>query len=232
MDTGSPDWGQQESFERRQWLEEYEADETHGDKQMSLIAKYVENTEFELAPEGAIVGRCYKVIDLGTHEDEKWQKTSHLVQISWELPGKLMRDGRPFSVSKRYTLSVHEKSRLRQDLESWYGRKFDEGQLKKAGGFDLKKLIGKAGLLNIMHSEDMKFANVASITPLPDGLQCPPAVNPPFVFDVDADWDGPKREQLSPKQREFIALCRELNPVTPESTGKRLIDDDSDIPFN
>jgi hypothetical protein len=43
-------------------------------------------------------------------------------------------------ISKEFTLSMHEKSTLRQFLESWRGKAFTE---KEALSFDVTALIGK-----------------------------------------------------------------------------------------
>ena len=40
-----------------------------------------------------------------------------------------MPDGKPFLVRRRYTASLHEKSALRKDLESWRGRAFTNVEL-------------------------------------------------------------------------------------------------------
>ena len=68
--------------------------------------------DFELAPVGVHPARCYRVIDLGTQTTE-WQgqtKKAHKVMLTWELLGdERMADGRPFSISKRFTASTHEK---------------------------------------------------------------------------------------------------------------------------
>ena len=39
------------------------------------------------------------------------------------FPTEQMSDGRPFTISKRYTWSTHEKATLRKDLEAWRGVK-------------------------------------------------------------------------------------------------------------
>lgn len=230
MDTGSgPDWGQQMAYEARAWAEEYEASterQTTQTKGRKMGLRTQETKEFELCPAGSFVGRLFRVVDLGTHRDDKWQKLSHLVQFAWELPGKKMADGRPYLVQKRYTLSHHEKSRLRIDLESWYAKKFNTAQLNKAGGFDLAKLVGRPALLTIAHSDDGKFANVVGISPLPEGVECPPAINPTFVFEIE-QWGQPSAMAgLSDKQREFIGQAEELNKRQQREPGADEIESD------
>lgn len=86
--------------------------------------------DFEKAPEGMHVARCVRLIDCGTHLDEKWGKKKRIGWVFFELPNAMMKpnkDGKelPFMVGKRYTLSHNEKALLRQDLESWYGKTFN-----------------------------------------------------------------------------------------------------------
>lgn len=184
--------------------------------------------DFELAPEGTQVGRCYQIIDLGTHIDKKFGKPKHQVRLGFELPLQLMKDGKPFMVSKMYTLSHGDKSNLRADLESWYGKKFNTAALDEAGGFDLEKVMSRTCLLTIVHSEDGKYANIKTISPLLEGLECPPQVNPSFIFTLEEPDKG--FAQLSDGMRKFILDCEELKNggnVKKEEAP----DLDDDIPF-
>ena len=101
--------------------------------------------------------------------------------VSWELlDGTKMADGRPFSVSQFYTVSLHEKSKLRADLEAWRGRKFTATELD---GFDLGTVIGAYCMIQVVHDETGKYANVQTIMAYKG--EKPPAVNPNVVFDID-----------------------------------------------
>ena len=117
---------------------------------MALTAKSSGGGDFDIAPAGNHVAICYGVVDLGEHEQEWQGKVSlkHRVRISWELCDELMSDGRPFSISKEYTLSLNEKATLRHDLESWRGRPFTDAEL---AGFDIFVLLGKPCMVNVVH---------------------------------------------------------------------------------
>lgn len=195
--------------------------------------------DFKLAPEGMHVARCFKIIDCGTHLDEKFQKQKRIGWLFWELPVALMEADdkgvqKPFIIGKRYNLSHNEKSILRLDLENWYGKRFNTVDLDKSGGFDLEKVIGRPALLNVVHSEDGKYANIASVNPLAQGMACPNAVNPPFVFSLD-DVDSDKFAQLSEKMQSFIKECRELSNKPNVRTANVSADEhpafSDDIPF-
>lgn len=163
---------------------------------MTLLATAGDSKEFELCPPGNHVARCYSVVDLG-YQDTEWQgvhKSVRKVRISWELPNELMDDGRPFSVSANYTLSLGEKANLRRDLQSWRGRAFTEEELR---GFDIESVAGVPAMVNVVHNtgrDGRTYANVGSISPLPKGLECPPAVNDVLVFSTDdfnpEEWDS------------------------------------------
>ena len=191
--------------------------------------------DFEKAPEGMHVARCYKIIDCGTHINPTFGKKQRLAWIMFELPKALMTKGeyagKPFSIGKRYGLSHNEKATLRSDLESWYGKRFDTAKLDAAGGFDLEKLIGRPAMLNIVHSEDGKYTNIKAINPLPEGYECPSAVNAPFVFSL-SDFDPAAFGQLSERMQEFVSASDEYRAMTNPEPKKGHFDDmTDDIPF-
>jgi hypothetical protein len=191
---------------------------------------------FEKAPEGMHVARCYKIIDCGTHINPTFGKKQRLAWVFFELPKALMTKGdfagKPFTIGKRYGLSHNEKSMLRADLESWYGKRFDTAALDKAGGFDLEKVLGRPAMVNIIHSEDGKYANIKAINPLPEGFTCPDPVNEPFVFSL-AEFDRAKFDKLSEKMQEFVSSSDEYQAMSkPEAKPAGHFDDmKDDIPF-
>jgi hypothetical protein len=106
---------------------------------------------------GIYQGTCYSIVDMGTTDQEykgvKNKKTR--VHLSFEITHALdpennpitMEDGRPFGVFKTYTASLFEAARLRQDLESWRGKRFTEQELK---GFDISNLIGCTARIEVV----------------------------------------------------------------------------------
>lgn len=165
---------------------------------------------FELPAAGNHVARCYQVIDLGLQQTQHngEQRTSPKVRIVWELPELLMEDGRPFTIAATYTLSLHEMSNLRRDLDSWRGRPFSPEELAQ---FDLFTIIGAAALVNVIHNQvgDKTYANVGSITPLPKSMECPPAVNPTVQFSLD-EYDEKVFQSLPDWLRNKINIPTEV----------------------
>lgn len=197
------------------------------------------SAEFEPPPAGAYVAACYRVIDLGT-QDSNYQgkpKKSHMIMIGWELVDELMNDGRPFTISKRYTLSSHKKSRLRGDLESWRGKAFEDSEF---GTFDIGKLIGAGCMLNIVHEEkgENLYANVATIMRLPKGTKSPEPKNDRFYFSLN-DFNQYDFDKLTDRLKEVITKAPEYKKAigeyvdeTPPPNGDGCgVDLNDEIPF-
>ena len=172
--------------------------------------------EFKIAPAGNHMARLYSVIDLG-HQATEWAgetKIMHKVVLTWELHGDddagqplQTDDKKPLIVSKRYTVSLGDQARLRQDLESWSNKKMSPEDRKN---FDLKALLGKFCMVNITHSEDGKYANISGISPVPSALRNvqPEGVNPINHFWL-AEFDQAKYDALPKYYKEKIAESSE-----------------------
>lgn len=156
------------------------------------------NGNFKRVPPGAYIGRCYSLIDLGTQltSGQFGEKLQHKIRIGWELFGEdengapltVDVDGKtmPMTVSKSYTVSLHEKAGLRKDLAAWRGKDFTDEEAK---GFDVQKLLGAYCMVNVTSSESngKTYSNVAGLTPLPGALKNakPAPVHEHVVFDLD-----------------------------------------------
>lgn len=138
-----------------------------------IIASEGEKKEFVKISAGTVQACCYDVWDIGLQEVKSPEgiKIQHKVIIGWEV-NELMTEGKHqgkrMVISRRYTLSLHEKATLRKDLEAWRGKAFTPEELK---GFDIEKLIAVNCMLSIVHSEDGKYANVGSVSKLMKGLE-------------------------------------------------------------
>lgn len=237
-DDGGQGWHHQEQLLQQQLFEDKQSRlillNCKRKSEMSLIAKDTggERT-FELAPAGAYAARCFRVIDLGTQTFSVMGETkmAHQCLITWEL-SKQMADGRPYTINEKYTVSLHEKAKLRQVLESWRGRKFSEAERK---GFDLKNILGKVCFINIVHTErgDKEFANVASVMPVPDGMTSPPATNEQLYFSIN-DWDEALFQKIPKYYQDMIKKSPEfqqIDAVGSKPGSSSIPADDDDIPF-
>jgi hypothetical protein len=189
------------------------------------------------APAGAHVARCYRIVDLGTQETtfKGDTKLSHQIMISWELPGSPMDDGKPFTISQRFTASLSEKAKLRAVLESWRGRKFTPTEL---AGFDLQNILGKPCMINIVHVDkaDRTYANIASVMQVPGGMVVPPQVNDSVFFSLES-FDADVFSSLSDSTQETIKKAPEYMDAVKGKSAQVATSDggidtlDDDIPF-
>jgi len=180
------------------------------------------SSSFESAPSGVHPARLYRIVDMGTQTSEYQGQTKHQrkLSLSFELLGdERMADSKPFTISRRFTASLSDKAALLAFIVQWRGKAFTDEDL--ARGFDLKRLLGQACLLNLTETErDGKhYTNIASISPLPKGMPRPDGVNDVQLFDLNVpDWDV--FEQLSERMREQIASSPEYQalPLTKATT--------------
>lgn len=197
---------------------------------MSTVARSDGGGEFTPAPAGTHGAICTKVIDLGTHYSDVWKKDEHKVMLSWELDSdEKMADGRPFIISQRYTLSLHEKARLRGHLEAWRGRAFTDEEL---AGFDLKNVLGKACMIGVNHKTDngKTFANIASVSALPKSMKAPVAAGKLIYFDIDVP-DLAELAEFSPKVKAMIEVAKEWKSKLPGGDTAQSATSDETIPF-
>lgn len=188
-----------------------------------------EGGNFEMTPAGTFVARCYRFIDLGSHE-QTYQGESkglkRLVMVGFELPTELMTTGeyagKPFTIHKRWTWSTHEKANMRKDLESWRGKKFNDSDFGP-GGFDVRNLLGVPCTLSIAHSEKdgSHYANITGIGPAMKGLPIPDQINPKVFLSLEPDlFDRELYEGLSDKLKATIADSPEYHKLfAPKTNG-------------
>lgn len=187
---------------------------------MSITAKK-SGGDFKKVEPGTYAARCYSMIEIGTITEEYLgqSKRMHKVMITWELPTELEvfheeKGEEPYAVSKTYTLSMHEKATLRRDLESWRGQGFTE---KEAEAFDITALMGKPCMLSIIHrpgkaDPSKTYVEIASISKMPKGLECPPQINPTRILSFD-NWDAELFDSLSDYLKEKIKSSEEYKQM-------------------
>lgn len=191
---------------------------------MSITATN-ENKPKELIPAGNYLARCYSMIHIGTIEEsfQNETKLQNKVRVTWELPTEQRvfsqeKGEQPFVISKEYTLSMHEKSNLRKDLESWRGKGFTESE---AENFDITKLLGIPCMLNIIHKSTTKgveYAIISSISSVPKGLTCPAQINDTFEFNYDDKFDLAVIAEMPDFIKEKIRSSKQFKFKTaPES---------------
>lgn len=216
---------------------------------MSFI---VEDTggNFERCPAGMHLGRCYRIVDLGTQKSEYMGQVKYLhkIMVGWEIHGTddagkpiKMKDGRPFAIFKNYTLSWSEKANLRLDLQSWRGKAFTQEEMRK---FDLKNVLGAWCMLNIIERAGQNgktYSNVDNVAPVPAMIKqngLPEAVNPNEIFNLQnpdmaifANFSDHLKAKIQ-SSPEWERLT-DFSPALAQSAKSvaHYDDGDSDIPF-
>lgn len=186
-----------------------------------MIVSETTSTAFTPCPAGTYLARCCRLIDLGTQETEFQgeHKSARKVSLSFEILDAETRrdDGSPFVITKRFTLSLHEKSSLRKDLASWRGRDFTPEELR---GFHMRNILDKDCLISVIQTTkgERTFANIASIMKPPKGTKAPEGTaNEPVLYwsmsEEQPDWSA--FAALHPKLVEQIQASPEFKRLTP-----------------
>jgi len=207
-----------------------------------MIEASSNSSDFKPVDAGTYVARCYSMVHIGTIEQEYMGeiKEQNKIRISWELPTELKvfkeeKGEQPQSVSKEFTLSMHEKANLRKSLESWRGKGFSEEEAKK---FDVTKLLGKPCMLSVIHKvskQGKTYAEISSVSTLPKGMTCPDQINPAFEFTF-TPYDHEKFLSLPDWLRDKIKLSKEYRMMNEPDHGETQADEpvvgyNQDLPF-
>ena len=183
------------------------------------LPKPTEGGDFTPAPAGTYTATCYRFIDLGTHVSEYngERKTRHEILLSWELADEMMQDGRPYTINKRYTWSMHEKATLRLQLEAWRGKKFESTDFEGDNAFNTKKLLGVPCTLTVTQEtkpDGKTVSKVAGVGKAMKGVQAPPLVNPLVYIALDREnFDAAAYGDLSDYFKELIASSPEYKAI-------------------
>lgn len=187
-------------------------------------------SNIEPVPEGLHDAICCGLYYVGTIYSEQFDRAHKKLVISWELPNcpplRRDKDGKtellPRVVSRRLTMSLHEKSLLRPLLEGWRGKKFTEVEL---ANFDVAKVLASPCQVQVLHEtgrEGQPYANVQNVLPAArDGKRV--GSLPPRFFSV-ANLDQPVLPgdlppwigKIVQQSREWEKLvAKEQNPTGP-----------------
>lgn len=198
---------------------------------MPLYAPKTEG-DFQKAPPGTHIGICYRVIDLGTQTTtgKYGEKKQRKVMLSFELINEAMDDGRPFSVSSRYTLSGYANAMLRKYLESWRAKAYTDDEFS---AFDITKLLKHPAMLTLTESGD--YVNISGISKLPKGTALKPLTNEPLTLILtNEDFQPAVYDKLHEKLKETIAASPEYKAIKagrPVQTAAQEDDFGDEIPF-
>jgi len=209
---------------------------------MKIVASSTGGSSYEPVPAGTYIARCFSMVHIGTIM-ENYQGESKLqnkVRINWELPTeqKVFKEERgeePYTLGKEFTLSLNEKATLRKFLESWRGKAFTEDEAKS---FDISALLGKPCMVNVIHkvskTTQKTYAEIASVSPMMRGVECPLQINPTFVFGYDPfdEWRfNELPEYLKDKVKTSLEYLQAVNPNHTQTPAASSTTVEDDLPF-
>lgn len=116
--------------------------------------------DVKLLEQGPNVGILYSMIDLGTHYNEHFKKSSRLLRLTFEFP-LLMQlfkvddtEKRPTVVSVEHTFQMAERSNLKKFVDGALGRILQPHEYKD--GYKIGQFLGKTMIVNIGHQPGKK----------------------------------------------------------------------------
>lgn len=189
---------------------------------MAITATSSGSSNYEPIPAGSYAARCYSMVQIGTIEDDYQgqKKKVNKVRITWELPTEMKvfnpeKGEQPQSISREFSLSMHEKSTLRAFLTAWRGKGFTEEEAKS---FDITKLLGVPCMLSVVHEPGKTdptrmFDKISSCSAVPKLMTVPPQINPTFEFTLET-FDQKKFDSLPDFLKDKIRKSDEYKRLT------------------
>ena len=197
--------------------------------------------DFKPHPEGIHPAVCVDVMDLGLVETDFQgvKKMVNKVKITFESEAKT-DDGKPCTVFRSFSASLHPKSNLSTFLSKWRGRPIAPGET-----ISLDKLIGASCTLVISHQQNLSGKTYASIDAVskptrrvaPSGDYDPAAARQRY-----ADWKAKQQAQpahnAAPQQQRSTTVApvpaAQPAPAGATRTGQPAaapFDNSDDVPF-
>ena len=164
---------------------------------MSLKAKRKPANNIPPLDGGTYMSVCVGVIDLGEQyrqfDKQKQGKYAEECMFIFEIPSERVQvDGEDkprWLSSKRYTVSLHERSALYQMLTSWRGKALSDAELDPEGdGFDLMQMAGQGAMLSVSvveKDDGSRHNKIEAVTGFPKGIPVPKTESEILVFDAD-----------------------------------------------
>ena len=164
---------------------------------MSLKARRKPANNIPPMDGGTYMAVCIGVIDLGEQykqfDKQKRGKYAEECLFLFEIPDERVHvDGEDkprWLSSRRYTVSLHERSGLYQMLTAWRGKALSDAELDPAGdGFDLMQMAGQGAMLSVSvveKDDGSRHNKIEAVTGFPKGIPVPKIESEVLVFDAD-----------------------------------------------
>jgi hypothetical protein len=147
----------------------------------------------EQPPEGPHMARVVGLTDLG-HQPEweyqgKTQKSQYKMELTYELVGADMEDGRPFHVSEDINVNDFEPKPGQEGKPSTMMLRVRAIDLNNetSDGKDLSKLLDKPAMVTVkLNEKGYVKIKQESVSSVPMGFEVPPLRNDAYAFDLSA----------------------------------------------
>lgn len=166
--------------------------------------------DFKPHPEGIHPAVCVDVMDLGLVETDFQgvKKMVNKVKLTFESEAK-GDDGKPCTVSKNFTASLHPKAKLAEFLGKWRGRPVAPGE-----SIDLQKLIGACCTLVLSHQQNLSgktYAAIDAVSKPTKKVAASGTYDPAAARQRYADWKS--------KQQGPSGLAQAPKAATPQAAA-------------
>jgi hypothetical protein len=183
--------------------------------------------DYEHLEAGIYAARCIMMVELGTFKNDHPQApvgaTKKEIMVTFEVSDPLMKDGRPFTVSMRETLSMNKQANLYKRLISWkpWLEDFFSGKDHQDKTFKLADCLDQVCMVTVNYKNG--WNNVTGVVQLPNGMPVIDRVNPLIEFDLSM-INLPVFEELWPYVQNFIKASEEgvrfFGPNAPKTPPK------------
>lgn len=171
--------------------------------------------------EGQFAAVCVDVVDLGQRV-EQWPGSPDRIVDKCAIVFGTDSEGETKDIASEFSLSMHEKAKLRKFLEAWRGKSYTDEQAKQ--GVPLDKLVRKGALISVEHKtsgKGRKYAVIATIAPLPKQMDAPASDG----YERPKFW-AERKTQYAEEAKKWAA-----SQMTAKAHAEPEDDDDSDIGF-
>lgn len=158
---------------------------------MGLVARKKATSDIPPLAGGVYMATCCGVVDFGEQPNKfKLGKYQDKILLIFEVADEFVEvegEKKPRWLSKEFTLSLHDKSKLKEVLASWLGNMDEVDEL------DMTEIIGDACQLQVAvkTSKDgtHQYNVITNIMALMRGMTPPPLISEPIVFDMQFDLE-------------------------------------------
>ena len=183
--------------------------------------------DFAKVSAGTHLAVCTLVADVGLQPGSpKFPDPKVRIFFRFEIPSERIayeKDGvekeGPAVIYHNYTASMNAKSNMRKGIESWRGKKFTDPEAEL---FDVRDLLGKSCMVQVVHTDDGQYANVANIMAPPKGTPKVKAEGTLVYYgpDDDSQYDTLPKFLKDKADNQLDPLSKPNSPRTSKADAE------------